>query len=92
MRGLAGRARARPQTFARAASDRAFSPPETLLVALGAVVPAVVLSVGALPAAGIVWLLATAPGVYHVATSGRFVQARPGTRAQVDIAATRWSG
>jgi hypothetical protein len=72
--------------------ERAFSPAETLIVALGVVVPAVVLSVGALPAAGIVWLLATAPGVYHAATSGRFVPGSSRPRAPVDIAATRSSG
>ena len=92
MRDRAGRARSRPRTFARGASDRSCSPAETLLVALGVVVPAVALSAGALPAAGIVWLLATAPGVYHAATSGRDVQGRSGTRAPVDMAASRWSG
>ena len=92
MRDRAGRTRARPRTFARGASDRAFRPAETLLVALGAVVPAVALSVAALPAAGIVWLLATAPGVYHAATSGRSVPGQSRARPPVDIAAPRWSG
>ncbi len=56
----------------RAASqDRhAFTAAETYAVTLGAVIPAVAFALVALPVAGIVWLLATLPGVCYVAVSG----------------------
>jgi hypothetical protein len=78
VRGTAAWGRARCQLIERPEADGAFNPIETLLDALGAVAPAVARAVAASPVAGIVWLLAAAPGVSYVATSGLVARPKPG--------------
>ena len=49
---------------------RPYTRAEALAVALGALISATALAVGVHPGAGVIWLLATTPGVYLVARSG----------------------